>query len=84
MSQSYVKYLPLLVVHPCLSAQLFRILRLYMVAQCQLFYRCFHNQILNATVANRTLRLHVIIIINKKIFSQEATSPLGGFQAGPE
>ena len=39
--QNYIKCLPLLVVQPYLSAQLLAsILRLFMTAQCELFYRC--------------------------------------------
>ena len=48
-----------LIVLPCLSAQLLAsILTFYMTAQCELFYRCYYNQISNATVANRTMWHH--------------------------
>ena len=60
MSQTnYIKCLPLLVVQPCLSAQLLSsILRFKMKAQCELFYVITIKFHMHATVANRTMRLH--------------------------
>ena len=56
---NYIKCLPLLVVQPCLSAQLLSsILRFKMKAQCELFYVITIKFHMHATVGNRTMRLH--------------------------